>query len=236
MSLVIRKIKELLSDIYRLFVYPFVRIFIEIKTSSIMKQRTYLNKGTRLLGKNYLGRGVYLTHTELGFGSYIAEGGRLSDIRVGRYCSIGPDIRCAFGLHPTNTFISTHPAFYSSSAAEGFTYRKETVFKEEKYADEKNGYRVVIGNDVWIGAGVTLLEGITIGDGAIIAAGSVVNRDVEAYGIYGGIPARKIASRFDNTSDREFISRSRWWDKSEKELKNNVEAFDSIEAFREIYE
>ena len=40
-------------------------------------------------------------------------------------------------------------------------------------------------------------------EGAIIAAGSVVTKDVEAYSIYGGNPARKIAERFKNAHDLE---------------------------------
>lgn len=53
-----------------------------------------------------------------------------------------------------------------------------------------------IGDDVWVGAGSIIMAGVTIGDGAIIAAGSVVTKDVEAYSIYGGTPAKKIKERF----------------------------------------
>jgi acetyltransferase-like isoleucine patch superfamily enzyme len=51
---------------------------------------------------------------------------------------------------------------------------------------------VKIGNNVWIAARVTVLKGVTIGDGAVIAAGSVVTKDVPAYTIVGGIPAKVL--------------------------------------------
>ena len=51
---------------------------------------------------------------------------------------------------------------------------------------------VVIGNDVWIGDKATILSGVTIGDGAIISANAVVTKDVPAYSVVGGIPARII--------------------------------------------
>lgn len=54
---------------------------------------------------------------------------------------------------------------------------------------------VVIGDDVWLGAGAKVLGGAKVGRGCVIAAGAVVKGETEPYGIYGGIPARKIGSR-----------------------------------------
>ena len=54
---------------------------------------------------------------------------------------------------------------------------------------------VVIGNDVWLGCRVIVMPGVTIGDHAIVAAGSVVTKDVPAYGVVGGVPARAIKDR-----------------------------------------
>ena len=57
---------------------------------------------------------------------------------------------------------------------------------------------VTIGRDVWIGTGARILDGVTIPDGCVIAAGAVVTSSLglEPKGIYGGVPARKISSRF----------------------------------------
>ena len=54
---------------------------------------------------------------------------------------------------------------------------------------------VTIGSDCWIGSGVKILDGVTIGEGSIIAAGAVVNKDIPAYSVAGGVPAKVIKSR-----------------------------------------
>lgn len=54
---------------------------------------------------------------------------------------------------------------------------------------------VVLEDDVWLGAGVAVLPGVTIGTGAVIGANAVITRDVAAFEIWGGVPARKIGQR-----------------------------------------
>jgi len=60
--------------------------------------------------------------------------------------------------------------------------------------DDRGG-DVVIGNRVWIGYRALILPGVTIGDGAVVGAGAVVAKDVEAFTIVVGNPARKIGER-----------------------------------------
>lgn len=54
---------------------------------------------------------------------------------------------------------------------------------------------IVIEDDVWIGYGVQIMAGVTIAKGCVIGAGAVVTKSTEPYGIYIGIPAKRIKER-----------------------------------------
>lgn len=56
----------------------------------------------------------------------------------------------------------------------------------------KGPQKVTIGRGVWLAASSIILPGVSVGEGAIVAAGSVVSRDVPAYTMVAGNPARVI--------------------------------------------
>lgn len=102
-------------------------------------------------------------------------------ITIGSFCSIAPNV----------TFIveSDHPINKLST----FPFKVKCL--NQKYEAISKG-DIIIDDDVWIGYGSVILSGVHIGQGAIIAAGSVVTKDVPAYAIVAGIPAKVIKYRF----------------------------------------
>lgn len=213
----------------------FYRRFISAKYNVKLGRNVYINRNTVFEGSNHLGNNCIIANSYLGFASYISDNSQIRRCKIGRYSSLGPDIKCVFGKHPVDLFVSTHPAFFSTLKQVGFTYTQEQLFEEyENPADQKGGYQIVIGNDVWIGAGVTIMDGVTIGDGAIIAANALVNKDVEPYSIMGGLPAKKIKSRFDKETVA-FLLDFKWWNKEKIWIENNAFHFKNISSFKQHF-
>lgn len=73
----------------------------------------------------------------------------------------------------------------------------ETLLQPPLYRKVISKGDVTIGDNVWIGDKATILPGVTIGDGAVIGANSVVTKDVPAYSIVAGNPA-KVVKRMSN--------------------------------------
>lgn len=84
--------------------------------------------------------------------------------------SIGNDVMLGPGVH---IYTVSHP-----------------LDADQRRSGVEQAKPVRIGHDVWIGGQAVILPGVTIGDGAVIAAGSVVSRDVAAYSLVAGQPAR----------------------------------------------
>eukprot|EP00181_Compsopogon_caeruleus_P002903 CAMPEP_0184688670 /NCGR_PEP_ID=MMETSP0312-20130426/30226_1 /TAXON_ID=31354 /ORGANISM="Compsopogon coeruleus, Strain SAG 36.94" /LENGTH=271 /DNA_ID=CAMNT_0027145929 /DNA_START=474 /DNA_END=1290 /DNA_ORIENTATION=+ len=90
-------------------------------------------------------------------------------VTIGDHVLFGP------GVH---VYAATHPV--------------EPPLRRRGYHDRELACPVSIGNNVWLGGRSVILPGVTIGDYAVIGAGAVVTRDVPAYAVVAGNPAKVI--------------------------------------------
>ena len=101
---------------------------------------------------------------------------------IGNYVSIASDVIFLLGgEHPYESF-STYPFLVKLLG---------------KSCETKTKGSVIVEDDVWIGVNSLILSGVKIKKGAVIAAGSVVTKDIPAYSIVGGNPAKVIKYRFE---------------------------------------
>lgn len=82
---------------------------------------------------------------------------------------------------------------------------------------------IVIGDDVWIGYGATIMSGVHVAQGAVIAAGAVVTKDVPAYAVVGGVPAKVIKFRFGNECIDE-LEKIKFSNLTDRMIRNNLTA------------
>lgn len=179
------------------------------------------------VGKNVMFSSPYKIHNAyIGDYTYIAMNSIISETDIGKFSSIGPNVFCGWGIHPTNG-LSTAPMFYSTKKQNGVTYSESDKIEERK--------RITIGNDVFIGANVTILDGVTIGDGAIIGAGAIVSKDIPPYAIAVGCPIKIIRYRFTE-EQIDALLRIQWWNWDIADLKEVEQMFFDVDAFIKKYD
>jgi len=161
--------------------------------------------------------GVFVAkHSAIPHGTVIGDGTRINGkcaikgggkVTFGKYCAVGEDLKIISSNHDYK-FVNLQYALQSRIGAKIMPLSAA----------------VTIGNNVWIGDSVLILAGKTIGDGAVLAAGAVITKDVPAYAIVGGCPAKIIKYRFDEARIKE-IEDSKWWDWPLEKMKDQIDFF-----------
>ncbi len=137
---------------------------------------------------------------------------------VGKYCSIGKRV-IFHEPHANHLCIQNRKCVYTTNW-------------DTPVSDLRN---ITLGNDVWIGNDVILLPGITIGNGVILGAGAVVAKDIPAYAVVIGNPARITRYRFTKEQVKK-LQMIKWWDWPNDIIMNRKEDLKDIDIFLEKYE
>lgn len=145
-----------------------------------------------------------LEYIDIGEGTFLCKGGILTawdsyagekwypKIIIGKNCCIGEffHITACNSIEIGDNLLTGRYVYISDNA-----HGKTDMFQLNIHPVKRPLYSkgtVKIGNNVWIGESARILAGVTIGDGAIIGANSVVTKDVPAYSVVGGVPARVL--------------------------------------------
>ena len=113
-----------------------------------------------------------------------------SNLRIGSFCSIAPNVTFLMDGEHSLYHLSTYPF-------------KSRLFDEIGECESKGD--IIVDDDVWVGYGATIISGVHIGQGAVVAAGAVVTKDVPPYAIVGGVPAKVIKYRFEPVMIEELL-------------------------------
>lgn len=142
------------------------------------------NARTKIHGNARKGRGTHIYNPN--FGEYG------DNFYIGRYSTIECDV-----IIGANVIIGNNVGLVASND-HGFE-QTELPMRKINRAHQQPPITdlIIIEEDVWIGHGATIVGSLSIAQGSVIAAGAVLTKSTEQYGIYAGVPAKKIGSRLE---------------------------------------
>lgn len=187
---------------------------------------SFITPNSKIASKAKINRFAKVYNSSIDNFTYIGVGTEVINTQIGKFCSIANNCRIGLATHTLN-YLSTSPIFTERKNGLGISWIKQTIFEQS--------FRVIIGNDVWIGYGAIIIGDVTIGNGAVIGAGAIVTKNVPPYAIVVGSPAKIIRYRFPEEVIHR-LQKIEWWNWSENKLKSNIIKFQSDDVWLELME
>ena len=119
------------------------------------------------------------------------------NIKIGKYCHITPMCLIAGGEHGVDIADFCTLAYGVKVFSQSDDYSGESMVNSLIPKKYKNEYfaQVTINQHVIIGAGAVIFPGVSLGEGSSIGSMSLVLKSTQAWGIYVGVPAKRIKER-----------------------------------------
>jgi len=161
-------------------------LFLAQIRRDVFIRRPFHGNALKLLrqGRLEIGRGTVLEsnvtiHSDrgrvrLGEGVYLSRGvtiGSVDLVEIGDYALIGPGCYITDGDHRHSDMSLPVPD-------QGMVSRGPAILED----------------NVWLGANVVVTSGVVIGRRSVVGANSVVTRDIPAFSVAAGVPAKVVAS------------------------------------------
>lgn len=159
-------------------------------------------------------RNNHVDTVDLGRYSYTGRNTVLLHCEIGSFCSLSWNVSVGGADHS-----------YSSTSQHSLTYDARLGFVDDQHIDVDTGrYHspVSIGSDVWLAAGVVVTRGVTIGHGAVVAANAVVTKDIPAYAVVAGVPAKVVKFRFA-PDIVDLLLQLQWWTWPKDKIAEHIE-------------
>lgn len=154
--------------------FPGGHFFVKLR-SCILSGFMTIGKATVVQQNVYVGNG---NNVRIGSYCVINENVKLRYVEIGDYVLIAPGVS-VIGVNHVSDRIDIPIAMQGS-------------YKE----------KIIIEENVWIGTNAIITAGVKIEKGCIIGAGAVVTHDCNAFGVYGGVPARLIYYRYNSKNNK----------------------------------
>lgn len=137
-------------------------------------------------------------HTAIDWGVYITTAADIGDfVHIAPYVTVIGGAKALFVAKHFSTIAAGSRIICGSDEHKGAGLVGPTI--PEPYKDIIKIAPIVLEKFANVGTNVVIMPGVTLGEGSVVGSCSLVNKDTDPWGIYVGVPAKKVGERPKDT-------------------------------------